>query len=485
MPFSTFFQSRTLLFWGVLLAGLKPLHAQTLDPAFQPTVAYTATLQPGTVRALYQQPDGRILVAGDFAVLNNWPTTNIARLWPDGRVDTTFTAPAFTGGPVLALVGDAQGRVVVVGNFGAVNGLPRAGAARLLPSGALDPSFIPNLRAASSSLVPSVRAVVVQPDGNIILGGYFGAAGANGAIVPHVIRVLPNGLPDASFVPAMPYSGQVNALLLQASGALLVAGNTYSSPFGLELVRRLLPNGSLDPTFNLVPANQTVAGAGLSMASTPTGFVLAGAFISVGSQTRASVARFLADGTLDATFTSPLPNVMPATQLNAVAVEPTGNVVIGGAVSTGGLRRLLPTGAFDNTYFNPAVIAGTDGDVFAIVPQPNGNVLVGGSFVRIAGQRRYGLARVLAPGALAVATPRAAAELTIYPTPAHDQLHVQLDAAATPQTLALLDMLGRPVFMRQAPAAETTLPTAHLSPGIYLLRVAYATGSVSRRIVIQ
>ncbi|MDO7850906.1 T9SS type A sorting domain-containing protein [Hymenobacter convexus] len=487
MSFST--PLRMLLVLVLAAAVYCPLLAQTLDPAFEPTVAFTATQQPATMRALVEQADGRLLVAGDFAMFNNRAVANLVRLWPDGRVDTTFVAPAFAGGQILALAADAQGRVLAVGEFTSVGGQSRTGVARLSTTGALDATFNPNMRAPSSSLTPQVRAVLVQPDGNIVLGGYFVAAGAGGSAVPNVLRVLPSGQPDASFVPAVPYSGQVNALLLQPSGKLLVAGNMYGS--FLELVRRLLPNGSLDPAFTTVPANQTVAGIGLSMANTANGFVLAGAFISVGNQTRASVARFLNDGTLDPTFTSPLPNVMPATPLNAVVALPTGKVIIGGATGAFALRGLLPNGSPDPDYLDPAQFSPPFSTVYALVAQPNGNLLVAGAFPRIAGQRRSGLARLLAPGALASHSAAAAEALVLYPNPAHDQLHVRLEAAARPQRLVLLDVLGRPVLTQPVlaqpmpPTAELSLATGPLRPGVYVLQVECATGTLSRWVVVQ
>ena len=484
-------QRLRLLVLAGLLSTASTAHSQTLDPSFLPTVAYRNQTQPGRVRAISQQPDGRLLVAGDFMLMNAWPTNNVARLWPDGRVDTTFRAPAFAGGDVLALAADAQGRVLVSGTFGAVGGQPRAGVARLLANGTLDLSFQPDVRPAfSGGSGPIVRAVVVQPDGKMLLGGSFIAAGAGGALMPHLVRLLPTGLPDASFVPAMPFSGQIGALLLQPSGAILVAGNIYSNQ--LELVRRLLPNGSLDPAFTIVPANQVLAGIGLAMAPTATGgFVLVGTYHGVGAIGRASVARFLADGTLDLTFNSPLPGgVGPAAPVNAVAVEAGGQVFIGGDLGNGGnvsyLRRLLPTGAFDSTYFNPFTAPEPDAVVSALLLQPDGKLLVGGNFENVVGQPRIGLARLLPPSILSTSSAQLAAGVKAYPIPAHNQLHLQFEASRLPHQVQLLDALGRVVCTQPANQPELTVSTAGLPAGIYQLRVAYAQGgAIIRRVVVE
>jgi uncharacterized delta-60 repeat protein len=472
-----------------LLGTTRPALSQTLDPAFRPTVTYTAQLQRGTVRAMSQMADGRLLVAGNFVLFNNWPTNNVARLWPDGRVDTTFLAPAFSGGDILALAPDAQGRVVMAGTFTAVDGQARSSVARLLADGRLDPAFRPDVRPTYSGGPPaSVRAVVVQPDGKVLLGGSFVAAGSGGALVPHVVRLLPSGLPDPGFVPAMPFSGQVGALLLLPTGEVLVAGNTYANN-SLELVRRLLPNGSLDPAFTIVPANQVLAGIGLAMAPTPTGFVLVGAYYSIGNVGRASVARFQANGALDLSFTSPLPPTLNnAAPLGAVAVEAGGEVFIGGDINIGGnmsyLRRLLPTGAFDPNY--SGVVGGPDGTVTALVLQPDGKLLIAGNFGNVSGQPRSGLARLLAPNALATGTAQAATGFTVYPVPAHEQLHLQFQAPRLPQQVRLFDALGRVVRTAPVTQPELTVSTAGLPAGIYQLRVAYAQGdAIGRRVVVE
>jgi hypothetical protein len=70
--------------------------------------------------------------------------------------------------------------------------------------------------------------------------------------------------------------------------------------------------------------------------------------------------------------------------------------------------------------------------------------------------------------------------------PAHNQLHLKLDAAARPQSVTLTDVTGR-VVLHQLINAQTapTLNTSALAVGTYLLRVDYASGSVTRRIAVK
>lgn len=122
----------------------------------------------------------------------------------------------------------------------------------------------------------------------------------------------------------------------------------------------------------------------------------------------------------------------------------------------------------------------------ALVVEPDGKLLVGGNFARVAGQPRSGLARLLAPGTLTAAAPRAAATTRAYPVPAHDHLFLRLDAASRPEQVQLLDALGRVVRTQAVTQPELTLSTVGLPAGCYLLRVAYArSGPVARHVVID
>ena len=75
--------------------GVARLHADgAVDQGFDPGDG----LDGGTVYDLALQPDGRVLVAGAFATVDDIFTPGIARLFPDGTVDTSFIGRVVTGG---------------------------------------------------------------------------------------------------------------------------------------------------------------------------------------------------------------------------------------------------------------------------------------------------------------------------------------------------------------------------------------------------
>jgi uncharacterized delta-60 repeat protein len=181
--------------------------AGALDPA---SAARAGT--DGNVSAVAVQPDGRILLAGNFSTVHGISRKNIARLNPDWTVDATFDAGIGPDGPVNALALDRD-RIVIVGTFANVAGNPRLKAARLFANGAFDSSFQPVLGGALS-----LSAVAVQPDGRVIVGGFFKTTGDG--IQENLARLNLDGSVDTSFavsvgssVSAVHHSGMVQSLL--------------------------------------------------------------------------------------------------------------------------------------------------------------------------------------------------------------------------------------------------------------------------------
>ena len=151
---------------AVLLAGgAEAVRGQSALDGFDPNAN-------GTVRVVVVQPDGKILIGGDFTTLSpnggGAVTRNhIARLNPDGTLDTAFNPNA--NGSVYAIAVQADGKILAGGVFSGANGIggqTRNHIARLdATTGAAD-SFNPNANI-------DVYAIAVQADGKILVGGDF------------------------------------------------------------------------------------------------------------------------------------------------------------------------------------------------------------------------------------------------------------------------------------------------------------------------
>src|SRR5205814_7113184 len=112
----------TLLLFSVavlLAGGAAAVRGQSALDGFDPNAN-------GRVRVIVVQPDGKILIGGDFATLSpngGVPVTRnrIARLNPDGTLDTAFDLNANNAIDAIAL--QADGKILVGGFFAGANSI--------------------------------------------------------------------------------------------------------------------------------------------------------------------------------------------------------------------------------------------------------------------------------------------------------------------------------------------------------------------------
>ncbi len=153
-------------FDGVDLRGVVRLNTDgSLDTSFAASVATNNVNDNPTVYHVALQPDGKIVLGGDFTMVNGVARNNVARLNADGSLDTGFVAN--TDPAVWGLTVQPDGKVLLVGTFTQVNGVARGGIARLNADGSLDTGF------AATSATGTVYSVAVQPDSKIVVTGYF------------------------------------------------------------------------------------------------------------------------------------------------------------------------------------------------------------------------------------------------------------------------------------------------------------------------
>ena len=101
--------------------------AGEVDTSFN-GAAYGALSNQGNVNVIKRQPDGKILIGGQFTEVQGYAATGLARLNADGTVDTTFNAPDFAshnsnngqinfGGDIYAIAVQPDGKILVGGNI--------------------------------------------------------------------------------------------------------------------------------------------------------------------------------------------------------------------------------------------------------------------------------------------------------------------------------------------------------------------------------
>jgi uncharacterized delta-60 repeat protein/uncharacterized repeat protein (TIGR01451 family) len=190
----------------------------------------------------------KILVGGSFTLANGVPRQYLAQFNNDGSVDIGFNAANDANGldgPVWAIAVQGDHKIIIGGDFLSINGATRNHIARLNADGSLDYSFNNPGTGASDS----VRALTIQLDGRILVGGLF--TNFNGTVQNHIVRLNADGSLDSTFNGGLGGDGAVYTIALQPDNRILLGGEfTRWDGVTRNHLTRLDPDGSIDPTIN-------------------------------------------------------------------------------------------------------------------------------------------------------------------------------------------------------------------------------------------
>jgi uncharacterized delta-60 repeat protein len=350
------------------------------------------------VDALVVQTNQRILVGGDFTSIGGRANAYLARLNPDGTVDTSFNPAGQTDGSVTCLLQQPDGKVVVGGGFGRIVGQSRPALARLLQTGAVDATFDASGTCTTNT---SVFALALQNDGRFLVSYQDSADGKS-----RITRLETNGAPDSAFVCTNRFDGSITTMLPLPDGSVLFGGSISGVDGQTRYTLfRLQANGKLDTSFD----------AGLEMSSAlclvrqPDGQILVGGLLNrTGSTSSVPLLRLKSDLHWDETFQ---PDAFGGTHgvgnptISALLLQPDGKIIAGGFFfEVGGywrrqIVRLTAAGRVDGC-FDPGLGLGAytqGGPVRAIAGQADGRILIGGWFLGVdTAYRQQHIARLLA-----------------------------------------------------------------------------------------
>lgn len=360
---------------------------------------------------------GEILVAGTLFSVQGQRFA-LSRYTPDGALDASFGS----AGRVITDFGDwassgtdlalgPNGKIVVAGYTYHGEGNVDIALASYETNGTLDPAFSDDGRVTLDiGSWDSAEAVAVQSDGKIVTGGTSGPS-----FVMVLARHMPDGSLDASFGSAGivmgPPLGTVLDLTTQSDGKIVVAG--YQGVDGEDLIlARYLPDGSLDPTFGSSGITTTDLGGGdaiNAIALQRDGRIVAAAssWDRTGRVCRFIVARYTADGALDASFGQG--GLAAETgfggtneSANAIMVQPDGHIVAAGRTGTEeyasfdfALARYNADGSLDASFGDAGKVTtdlGGHGDFAQAVARQRGRIVVAG-IAWISGWEDFALAR--------------------------------------------------------------------------------------------
>lgn len=389
----------------------------------------------GNPEALALDPSGGIIVAGSLAPTPTSSATQfgVARLHADGTPDVDFGSGGLAnvnfGGlvnfaNVTSVAVDSLGRTVVAGTIPQGFSGSDFGVARLNPDGSLDSSFdgdgkavidFGNADIVRGVAIDSVNRVIVAGD----VGPDFGEQNRDWAVA----RLKTDGTLDAdfdgdgkasvSFSSGFGYVDKAAGVAVDASDRVIVVGHTRNaqnlSTYRLA-VARLAPDGSPDgmfdgdgqATFNIAVGSFDPVGVGLDASGRiVVGVTASGAASGTGLDFGA--VRIGDDASLDTGFgNSGLASISFGTGntsdvASAVVMDPSGRIIVAGTVNSYlvggagpdfGAARLLDDGTPDEEFgaggWVTTDILGPTQDTAAdlVTTQPDGKIIVvGTSFI--------------------------------------------------------------------------------------------------------
>jgi uncharacterized delta-60 repeat protein len=337
----------------------------------------------GVVISMSLQTDGKLLIGGQFTTVNGVVRNYIARLNGDGSLDNSFNPGSGANNPVRSMAVQADGKLLIGGQFTMVNGVARNYIARLNSDGSLDTGFNPSAN-------DGVYSMALQADGKLLIGGGFYTV--NGVARNRIARLNSDGSLDTSFNPGTGANSSVYAVVIQQDGKVVIGGYfTSVSGVGRKNIARLNSDGSMDVGFD--PGTGTTSEV-YAVAVQPNGkLVIGGDFLGVNGVNHTYIARLNADGSLDAGFSGTGAN----SSVYAVVIQQDGKVVVGGSFTTlngvarNSIARLNSDGSVD-TAFNPGT--GANSYAYSMTLQADGKLLIGGNFTAVNGVMRNRIARL-------------------------------------------------------------------------------------------
>lgn len=385
-----------------------------LDPTFDGDgMALASVRSEGEAYAIAIQDDGKIVVAGhsefDFAV---------ARFNTDGSIDTSFNVVGSVVTEVTASFNQANavaiqddGSIVLAGYSTDTDG--QSTLVRHLPDGTRDPSFDTDgikIHDFSGDHNDAFDDVALQSDGKIVAAGSLFDGTSHQMFLA---RFESDGDLDATTfgffganVDIYPEPARASAIAVRDDDRLLVGGSVGTPPVNFAIMG-YLANGQVDVSFGDSGEVSTAVSSGeesiQDLAIQSDGkIVAAGHAYDTSGYADIALVRYLANGTLDTTFSGDGIVTTDIGGLNdlglGLAIQPDGKIVVAGTTVVPGGRdfvilRYLPDGRLDPTFGGDGIVQTPIGDsprsADAVAIQGDGKIVAGGT----TGGLRFAIAR--------------------------------------------------------------------------------------------
>ncbi|MEO5804821.1 MAG: delta-60 repeat domain-containing protein [Verrucomicrobiota bacterium] len=222
----------------------------SLDTTFNPGTGCTGRIVEADptdpfLFAIALQSDGKIIIGGNFTNFNGIARSGVARLNSDGSLDNTFNVGTGVNSWVRSILILPNDQILLSGWFENYNNRSHNRMVRLNPDGSDDTAFNPWFGYSTS-----VYSMSRQSDGKIVVGGH--SVNTNAPFVQEVVRLLSDGSYDPTFnTGGAGANDKVESVIIQPDGKILIGGYfSFYNNVRLRGFARLNSDGSLDPTLN-------------------------------------------------------------------------------------------------------------------------------------------------------------------------------------------------------------------------------------------
>lgn len=432
----------------------------------------------GKVRVIKNQLNNKILIGGEFTTYNGNGVVEkrIVRLNSDGTKDIAFNTGIGFNNDVYTIEIQQNGKILVGGNFTSFNGNLENRIIRLNADGTKDNSF--NIGTGFNNLVYSLKC---QIDGKILVGGSFTTC--NGILKNRIVRLNIDGTIDTTFNSGTGFSGEVRAIEIQQDGKILIGGtfNTYNSINQKNLVR-LNIDGTIDTTFS---TGTGLIGAVFVIKTHINNKILIGGIFSFyNSVSVRQLLRLNTDGSIDGTFVT---GIGPTSQIYSLEIQPDTKILVGGSFgqyTTGGTEscivRLNPDGTKDTSFLIGSGIDNGEGIIHNINMLENGKILIGGGFTSYQGNNSsmfivglHSELNILNE----ISMLNEPLVPIIFPNPVGNELNIHTNKNIN--SVKIYNLQGKPVLEDK----KETINVSNLLKGMYVVKIITEEGESTKKFI--
>jgi uncharacterized delta-60 repeat protein len=444
------------LFFSVITQAQNP---GSLDTSFEIGTGMIAS--SGNIAL---QSDGKIFVTGRFSGNNGQNQYKILRLNSDGSTDTSFDIGTGFNSFVSAIVIQPDGKILVGGSFTTYNGQNQNRILRLNTDGSKDTSF--DIGTGFPGFYNDVYTIALQPDGKILLGGRF--TYFNAQIHNRILRLNSDGSLDTSFNIGSGFNNIVSTIVLQSDGKILVGGS-FSSYNGQthNRILRLNSDGSVDNSFEI---GTGMNGSAIIITLQLDGKILIGGlFYQFNGQATNNIARLNLDGSLDNSFDIGTGFNSNFGGVYEITVQPDNKIMVGGSFTEYNgqnrncLVRLNADGNLDTSFdIGTGFSDFSDIGVQSIIMQSDGKLLVGGYFSEYNNQLINKIIRLHNDEALNLEDLDNNDRIKLYPNPVKDMLFLNKEV----KKVTVTDLTGKVLAIHNS---SSQIDMSSFQRGVYLI----------------